>query len=362
MRHARRILVPLLAALLVVGLTACGSGGGSAKVGSAREVLSDTFGPNKPVKSGRLNLGLRFNSTGLQGLDGPITATLTGPFQSKGGKTLPAFDFDLALNAAGADFSAGAISTGDAGYVKLQGTTYRLSDKFFAGFNNSYKTAASDSKSESSVPGLQTLGIDPRRWLSAPRKVGTEKVGGAESTHVSATVDVPKLLQDVNKLLSKAGTLGGTAAAGIPKGLSASQQAEIAKAVKSTSFDVWAGVDDGILRRLKINVAFDIPKAAQSSAGGLKSGDLTIDLTIADLNKSQSVAAPKNARSSAELTAQLNELLGGLLGGSPNTSTGSGSSSGSGAASGQTSDYLECLGKAGADIAKVQACASLLDK
>lgn len=363
MRQARRILVPVLAVFVVVFVAACGSDSPK-KAGSAQEVLSETFGPDKPVKSGQLNLALRFNSTGLEGLEGAITAALTGPFQSKGGKSLPAFDFDLKLNAAGADFTAGAVSTGDKGYLKLQGTTYGLSDKLFAGFAKSYKDASKDDgKASDDGPSLQTLGIDPRRWLTAPRKVGTEEVAGESTTHVTARVDVAKLLLDIDKLLAKADTIGSVKGAPIPKALTAKQRTQLTEAVKSATFDVWSGVEDGTLRRLLVKVAFEVPQAAQSSAGGLKNGDLTVDLTISELNKPQTVTAPTNARPMAELTKQLSQFFGGALGGSPDTDAGSGSSTGIGAgSSGSSSEYLSCLGEAGTSITKVQECASLLGK
>ena len=94
---ARRIAVVLLAVLSVLLLAACGSS--SKQPSSAAGILKDTFGPGKPVKSGHLDIGVSFDGTGLQGLSGPTKLTLNGPFQSQGGKSLPAFDFDAGLTA-----------------------------------------------------------------------------------------------------------------------------------------------------------------------------------------------------------------------------------------------------------------------
>lgn len=356
MSSPRRIFVALSALAAIAGLTACGSS--SSDVGSAQQVLKQTFGPNKPLKSGKLALQVQFNSQGLTGIGGPINLSLTGPFQSHGGKTLPSFDFDLVLGIAGASFNAGAVSTGTTGYVKLEGTTYRLSDGFFSSFEKGYEQAVSKSGAKtSSGISLQSLGVDPRRWLRSPSKVGTEKVGGADTTHVTAQVDVPKLLTDVDTLLSKADKLGPASAVGVPLTLSAKTRAAIEQAVKSATLDVWSAVSDGAMRRLLVKVGFVVPKAVRSSIGGLQQGNLSVNLQFSDVNKGQKIAAPAAAHPMSELTNTIKQLFGGLLGrvGTRKSSSGSGTAA-------PNSKYLSCLTAAGSDITKVQACANLLAK
>ena len=109
-----------------------------------------------------------------------------------------------------------------------------------------------------------------------------------------------------------------------------------------------------------------MPEAVRSRAGGLSTGTLDFELTIADLNEPQTVEAPKNARPLSELT-QL--IAGGATG---DTSTGSGSSSGTGSSAGSgtgstgsgtadsSSQYLDCISKAGSDVAEIQKCATLV--
>jgi hypothetical protein len=363
---ARRTAVVLLVALAAMVMAACGSSDKGPS--SAQDILKDTFGPDKPVRSGNLDVGVTFNATGLQGLNGPVKLALKGPFQSQGGSTLPAFDFDLSLAAGGTTFTAGAVSTGKAGFVKFQGTPYALTAALYDSFKKGYEASAKDSGKKSSGPSFRTLGVDPLRWLQDPKKVGTEPVGGTDTTHVSATVDVPKLLTDVDTLLKKAGKIGGAAgqAAAVPSSLTAAQRKQITDAVTSATFDVWSGKKDGTLRKLDIKVAFDVPKASQAASGGLQKGTLQITLTIADLNEKQTITAPKNTRPLAELQAQIAQLVGGAA---PSTSGGTsgGTSTGTGTGTATTpaapqSEYVQCLQDAGADIAKVNACATLLKK
>jgi hypothetical protein len=389
---ARRFAALLLAVLSATLLVACGGGGsssgGSKPPSDAAGILKDTFGPDKPVKSGKVDLAVAVDATGLSGVSGPLKLSLTGPFQSTGGKTVPEFDFDLALAAGSMNLTAGVTSTGKAGYLKFQGTSYALPDTVFQQFKQGYaKSAGSSDGKKSSGPSLSSLGVDPLRWLKSPKKVGVEDVEGAASNHVSATVDVPSLLGDVDTLLKKAGSLSGVAgaAAGVPTGLTAAQKTQIEQAITATSFDVWAGKDDGILRKLDVSVSFDVPASAQARVGGLKKGTVRLTLTLADLNKDQKVSAPATTKPLNQLTSQISGLLGGLgLGsalGSPNSSSGSGSSpgagsggsgssgsgsSGSGSAAAPSATaatkYAQCLQSAGTDIAKVNACAKLLSK
>ena len=227
---ARRTLVVLLFALAALVVAACGSSGDKAPTGAA-DILKDTFGPDHPVKSGTLDLAVSFTGTGLPGVTGPVKLSLKGPFQSQGGKKIPAFDFDIGLNAgAGTTFSAGAASTGKAGYVKFQGTSYVLTKALFDSFTKGYEASAKEASDKDDGPSFSSLGVDPLRWLSNPKTVGEEPVGGTATRHVSATVDVPKLLTDVDTLLKKAENIGGAAGQStqaVPNSLSAAQRKQI---------------------------------------------------------------------------------------------------------------------------------------
>jgi hypothetical protein len=372
---ARRSAVVLLVALASLLLAACGSSG---KPSSAQDILKDTFGPGKSIKSGKLDVAVALNAVGLQSVNGPVKLALKGPFASQGGTKLPRFAFDLGLTAGGTTFSAGAISTGDAGFLKFQGTSYALSKSVFESFKSGYEASAKTSGKGGARTSLSKLGVNPLKWLDAPRKAASAVVGGTDTNHVTATVNVPNMLADVDTLLSKAGTLGSRAAANVPKGLTAAQRSQITNAVKSATFDVFAGKDDGILRKLDVKVSFLVAKADQAAVGGLQNGTLQLTLTIADLNKAQQIDAPASSKPFADLQSQIQGLLGTATGGTfggngAGTSTTPGPAPGGPAttpanpaagapAAANQSAYVQCLAAAGADIAKVNACAKLLNK
>ena len=133
---ARFRLIPVLLALiaLAVGVAACGGGGGDNA--DARQVVKQTFAGQKRVDSGKLNLSMtaKLQATGLAAtqLKEPIVIRMSGPFQSRGDNQLPAMDLQLSATGSGQDFSAGAVSTGDKGYVSFLGKPYTIPDNVFA--------------------------------------------------------------------------------------------------------------------------------------------------------------------------------------------------------------------------------------
>jgi len=373
----RPVLVLLsLLALLASGsvLAACGDDDGGGGGDDVASILKSTFGSDKPVKSGKLDVAVSLDAKGLPSITGPIALKLAGPFQSNGKEQLPAFDFDLSLNASGQSFTAGAVSTGEKGFLTFQDQDFAVGDQLFDSFKTGYQQAQKESGDSEGGPTFKALGIDPLRWLEGAKDAGTMDVGGAKTTHITATIDVPKFLLDVNTLLAKADDLGvaGQAQAQVPTTLTEKQRSQIAEAVKSAKVDVYSGEDDQLLRRLAVELAFDVPEASRKDAGGLQSGTLKLDLTIADLNEDQTITAPKNARPLEELTAQLGGGAAGAVTGAtgaadPGASTGdAGPATDAGTDTGGTPaanpEYLECLDAAGTDLAKVQECASALSR
>jgi hypothetical protein len=353
-----------LALALVVALTlaACGGGGED-----ATKVLNQTFSGGKKVRSGKLNLALTFSGQGVPQLKGPVSVKLNGPFQSSGTGTLPQFDFSLALGGGGQSFAAGAISTGDNGFLKFQGQTYAVPPNVFASFKQGYEQAQKQAQQKGKQnTSLSSLGIDPRDWLKDPKTEDDVDVEGTKTTHVSAGVDVGKLLNDVNKVLQRA---GGQLAQNrqLPTSITPQQRKTIEDAIKDAKFDVYSGKDDHILRRMTVKLKFEVPEKSRAQANGLKGGDLNFDLTLASLNQPQTIAAPTGARPFSELTAKLRSSLGGLGGGGASTgggSTGGGSTGGtapSGAGNANAQRYLQCLQQAGGDVSKAQKCAALLN-
>lgn len=358
------ILLLVLGAL-TGGLAACG-GDDSDDVDT---ILAETFGEGKDVKSGRLDVSLRVNAKGLEQLQGPLGVRLSGPFESTKSTELPRFDFEASVDTGGQQIKAGAVSTGEKGFLTLQDQAYDMGDELYKQFQEGYAQTAKCTESEDGGGGsFAALGVNPKNWLTNAENAGEEKVAGAETTHVTGEVDVPKFLDDVNRILARSNPQQQADPCAKPKEnepkaqgtrqLSENDRKAIADAVKDARVDIWSANEDRTLRRINVTLKFVVPEAERRKAGGLESGDLRFDMTIGALNEKQTINAPDNAR-------PLEELTGALTAGAGQPGTGGGAAppeqqqaQGEQQASG--SKYQQCLADAGQDVKKLQDCGQLI--
>jgi hypothetical protein len=172
------------------------------------------------------------------------------------------------------------------------------------------------------------------------------------TTHVSGGVDVAELLAGIQKSQGS-------------QRLSTAQMRQVDSAVSSPRLDFYTGKSDRILRHLRLSFHIAVPNAQGAQVNNLRSAEVSLDYTIADLNGAQSIAAPANPQPISRLSPQLQGLnqlvqslsLGGELGAL-------GGSSGGGSASPRVSRqaqaYQRCVQAAGNDLAKAQRCVRLL--
>jgi hypothetical protein len=347
-RTAPILLIVLLAMTV---LTGCGGGSSASSSTDVGQLLKDTFSAGHSIKSGKLALSLRADTQGgTSATKGPISVTLSGPFQSQGKGKLPKLDLQAKVDGAGQNITAGVVSTGDKGFVQFQGQAYALSDAIFAQFKSGYEQAQAQS-SKQSGQSLATLGIDPQRWLKNPRNEGDAKVGDADTVKITGDVDVPKLLDDVNTALQRTKSLGLQGTGSLPQQLTPAQKQQAANAIKKLSVEIYTGKDDRIMRRMLVDLTAD----SKGQAAAVK-----LDLQLTDVNNDQSISEPSGAKPFDQLLSQLGGLSG-LSGGS--SSSGSGSSSGGGSGSANSKNlqkYSQCIEQAGSDATKARKCADLL--
>src|SRR5207302_10176172 len=122
-----------------------------------------------------------------------------------------------------------------------QGASYQLPPATFQKLESSFAQAASSAGTSKNSGTLAKFGIHPLRWLTHPTIVGTETVGGAETTHIHAGVSVPALLGDLNTLLAKASSVNVSGASALKSGIPPAVRDKIAAALHNPSVDVWAG-------------------------------------------------------------------------------------------------------------------------
>ena len=357
----------VLASLAVAG---CGSSASSGS-GNPNTLLSQTFTGTHKVTSGDLNLTLTIDPSGSSVLSGPITVSFGGPFQTRGAGKLPESNFTVSASALGQNVALGIISTGTAGYVTFQGASYQMPAATFQKLESSFAQLTATPGAGSGSGTLGKLGIQPLHWLTNPTIVGTENVGGAQTTHIHAGVNVPALLTDLNTVLQKASSLGVSGASNLKSGIPAADRTKIASEVKHPSVDIWTGTSDKTIRRLTITLTLPVTGKTSSELGGLTSANIGLTMQYSDLNQPQTIKAPTTVRPFSEFQSKLNafaqslqSLVGstGALGGATGSSSGSSSSGGttSTGSSSSVARYSQCIQSAGGDVAKMQTCASLL--
>jgi hypothetical protein len=385
-RRSRIVCVTVVATMASLALVACGSSG-SGSSGNATSLLTQTFSGTHTVSSGNLSFGLTITPSGSSSLTSPISLSFGGPFQSLGAGKLPKSNFAVTISAQGAKGTIGILSTGTAGYVTLQGTSYQLPAATFQKLESSFaQIASTPGASQGSTTGtFSKLGIHPLDWLENPAVVGSETVAGAATTHIRANVNVSSLLADLNTFLSKASSLGVTGAGKLPTSISSATRQKIAGEVQSPSFDVWTGTSDKTVRKLTIGLTVPVTGTLSTQLGGLSSAQIQLTMQYAQLNQPQTISAPTTVRPYSEFATQLKALLTSVQGvASTATSGAAGATSGTtgtstaestpttitpatgatGATAGQSAKvkrYGQCLAAAHADVAKMQRCASLIN-
>ena len=346
-----RAVLTLSVLAIVALLAGCGGGGGSSE--DAKDAVSKAFS-NAP-KSGNLSLALTAKVDGVQQLSDPIEVKLSGPFQSNGGKKLPSLDWKANFTGGGQTFSGGFISTGDNAYVSFQGSNYEIGKEQVAQIN---QQLASQTEGKT----LKDFGIDPQNWLTDPSTEGDEDVNGVSTTHVTAGVDVGKMLTDLNKTVQQAGGAMGQST----QQITPQQIDQFKQVVKDPKMDVYVGKDDDILRRLKVSVDFEIPEDQRSQFQGATGGNLTFSLDLSNVGEPQTINAPPNPKPLSELQGALGGLAGGGAGATPGSSgsgsSGSGSSgSGDSPSSADFEKYSKCLEQADpSDASAIQECSKIL--
>jgi hypothetical protein len=334
-------------ACLVAVLSACGSQSSS----DAKATIKKAF--STPIKSAQIDLEITLNLNGIKQLNGPVKLSVQGPYESGGAQTIPKADWDIAASASGQNFTAGFISTGDNAWVNFQGQNYEVGQQAVAQINAQIKQAAGTNKHK----GLSEFGVNPQDWLTDAKNEGSQTVNGVDTNHVSATLDVGKFLDDVNRLVAKAGgSVGSTA----PQ-LTPAQKKQIQDVVKNPTFDVYSGKSDNIIRRLSANLSFKVPSDKQAQLGGLTDGSLSFSIDFSDVGKPQTITAPTSAKPLSDLTSQLGGL-GSVLGGATGGATGStGTSTSGGPSASALQKYSKCLQNADpSKPAALQKCTELL--
>lgn len=344
MTRSLRFIVPLIAAL---ALASCGGEAENTASSSSdvNELLKTTVANLEKIESATVDAKLNIDAAGEQ----PITASLSGPFESQGADRVPKLALNAQLSAAGQSFDAGLAFDGSKGYVTLLGTSYEVSDLVLKQFVAGYEQALKSSRSQQGTLG--SLGIDFRTWLPDAANEGEAEVGDAKTIKISGDADVKRVIEDIDALAQKAGSLGLPGAGSkVPQKLTPQQKQAAMDAIKRVTVTVYTGADDQILRRFTVDA--DIEDAASKIDATLK-----LDVTLTKVNQKQTITTPDNPKPFSELLKQLDGL--GLALGGPSKLI-EPDSSGATPPSSKIEEYADCIEQSAGDQDEARECASLL--
>ena len=344
----------MLVVLAVCVLSSCGGGDDQESV---EDLLDRAF--SGEIRSADLKLDAEIELKGL--LKDPIKIEAEGPFRTNDGK-LPSADIELRVGSGGGGqtITSGVLTTGDRVFLKFQDVYYEQPPAQVRETNRSLrKNGGRNAKP------LGELGLDPRSWLAEAKDEGDAEVGGVDTNHVSGTLDVTRLMRNLNKFVSRsAGALG--AGDQQPPRLTGADIRGLSEAVKDPSFDVYVGKQDDLIRRVSGRIEFNIPEDDQAGLGGLKSGSIVFSVELRDVNGDQEIEAPTHSRPLSKLTDSLGGAIDALGAGgatSPEPGPEEGGEDGGTSDADQFRQYANCLDKARPeDTEELQRCAELLQQ
>jgi hypothetical protein len=314
-----RLRLPLLATVLALlalalGVAGCGGSNGMSgdkgDSGDAKALLEKGFA--KKVRSGDLKVDFKATLEGSSQIQGPIAASLSGPFESNGQKKLPILDWSIRAEGAGQSLQAGLKLTNDNAFVEYRGQSYEVGTQLFSKLADQFANRSADKDGQS----LEQFGIDPARWLKDPKVEDGDDIGGDPTRKVTGSVDVERAVRDVlqalrSPALKKQLQSQGQTVPNFPR-VSDEDVNKVSDAIKDLRFE--ANVDDnGYARRLFAEAGFDVPEDSQ--AGGVKGGKVSFGYVLDKVGGTPDVKAPDNPQPITVLLQQLG--LGGTLGGLP---------------------------------------------
>jgi hypothetical protein len=270
-------LLPIVAvgviAIVAVLLVARGLGGGSGT--SAQQVLDRAL--QKDAASAEFNVRVTF------GIDngGKGTTLVNRVVTGSGNETAQRRHFSDTV--AGKDqVTFDELASGGKGYIQVDGRWYELSDA-------QYQRVFPPGKSSSFI---EALGFDPRRWMRDPKLETAANVGGVEANHLSGAVDANTALADL----------------GFYEGAATPAAKEVVAAIKASTkhgtMDLFAGKQDGILRKLAVTAQTD------PAHGTRLRSTLTFALGLDKVNQPVKVEAPTNALPPARIASIPRSKLG----------------------------------------------------
>lgn len=255
---------------------------------------------DRSVRSGLLTFAVNLRSTPEAALGGPLRTVVQGPFESKGPGKVPAFNLRVGLVSGPATVQLAITSTGRSLYLTFGGQPFEVPASSFAALEAAYSNSGLQ-------PSALPAGVEPLAWLENPQSAGSETIEGEAVDKVKAGLNKGRLLSSLAKVGPFSGALTELASRlpalhGILGALSEqSGRKELGEAIHRASLELAIGKRSGVLRQLKLTVDLQPTGRTQSRLGGLRSGELTVEFALSQVNAPQRIVAPSHAKPLSQL-------------------------------------------------------------
>jgi hypothetical protein len=216
--------VSLVAAALSLGLAlgSCGGEDEEPRRVDPEALLDSTF--SRPVSSAVTSIELVAGASSVPSLPAPGRLSLDGPYIGGGGGQVPSADWELEAEVAGFGVDGELVSTGENVYLSVFGDNYQLGP------------AAVEARREA----LADPGLDPRSWFGPATYEGDEEIEGTETARIDAPLRSDALRADLEELGARLDLPSPRAP------------------VENGSIQAWIGIDDGIIRKLRIDAGEEL--------------------------------------------------------------------------------------------------------
>jgi hypothetical protein len=255
--HSARLGIVVVA--LCVGLgVGCGEDEEEPRQVDAEALLDSAF--SRSVSSAVTSIDLVAGAAAVPSLSVPVSVSLDGPYVGGGGARIPSADWELEAEVAGFGVDGELVSTGDNIYLSVFGDNYQVG------------RAAVEARRQS----LSDPGLNPRSWFGPATYEGDEEVEGTATARIDAPLRGAPLAADLDGL-------GGRL--GLPP---------VRQPIGRGTIQAWIGIDDGILRELRIDAG----------------EDLAVDVVFSEVGEPQEITIPAGGgfKPIGDLLSSLQEL------------------------------------------------------
>lgn len=252
-----RLGIALAALCAAVGPAACGEADERREV-NAEALLDSAFA--QPPASATTKIEAAAAAGALPALPASATLSLDGPYVSGGGVGVPSFDWAVEAEIAGFGVEGELVSTGDNVYLSIFGDNYQVGR----------------GEVEARAEALANPEIEPRSWFGPARYVGDEEVEGTQTARIDAPLRGARFAADLEQLAARLG---------LPP---------LRPAVEGGTARAWIGIDDELLRELRVEAG----------------EELAVDVVLSDLGEPQEITIPPGGgfKPLGELLSSLQEL------------------------------------------------------